>query len=80
VLVENRDDFRRFLADRGIGTDVHYPILDCDQPAWPDLSVGCELENSRWAASRIVSLPLFIGMTGEELNAVCDATAAYYAS
>jgi len=25
---------RRVLARRQIGYGIHYPILDCDQPAW----------------------------------------------
>jgi hypothetical protein len=29
-----RENARRLLAERSIGHDIHYPILDYDQPAW----------------------------------------------
>ena len=36
--VAHRDRFRQHLAAAQIATDIHYPFLDCDQPAWQRLS------------------------------------------
>ena len=72
--VKRRDEFRRFLAARGVATDVHYPILDCDQPGWRDLPMRLvgDLSNSRGAVLEIVTLPCFPHLTREELEYVCD--------
>ncbi len=78
VLVEDRERFRAHLTQRGIGTDIHYPVLDCDQPGWRDMpQVLGPLANSRQATRRIVSLPCFPELTREEILTVADALAAY---
>jgi dTDP-4-amino-4,6-dideoxygalactose transaminase len=65
---------RNDLQAREIGTDVHYPHLDCDQPAWRQhgRSVG-SLSVSRNAVSRILSLPCFPELSEGECDAVIDA-------
>lgn len=77
LLVEDRDGLRQHLRERGIGTEVHYPVLDCDQAAWSDLERP-DLPVSRWAVDRIVSIPCFVGMTEREQDAVCEAINGYY--
>ena len=77
LIAERRDELRDFLWEKGIQTDIHYPILDCDQPAWSDLEKP-KLENSRWAVERILSIPCFIGMTPEEQDNVCDAIDEFF--
>ncbi len=34
ALCDERDALRKFLAARGIFSDIHYPVLDPDQPGW----------------------------------------------
>jgi len=77
LLVENRDGLRKHLQRRGIGTEIHYPILDCDQEAWTDLK-RIDLPVSKWAVERILSIPCFVGMTEREQNAVCEAINGFY--
>lgn len=36
ALTEQRDELRKFLDSKGVATDVHYPVLDCDQEAWQE--------------------------------------------
>jgi aminotransferase EvaB len=56
----SRDAMRASLSQRGIGTDIHYPVLDCDQTGWQGFGrVVGELEASRSATRRILSLPCF---------------------
>src|SRR5690606_5245413 len=34
ALCDHRTALREHLGKRGIATDIHYPVLDCDQPGW----------------------------------------------
>src|SRR5690606_15511364 len=36
LRVQDRDNFRRGLAEHGIATDIHYPIPDTQQAAYPN--------------------------------------------
>jgi len=79
AMVPHRDSFRAFLAKRGVATEIHYPVLDCDQPGWQSLPhLGAELPQSRRRSSQIVTLPCFPEMTAEEIQTVADALAAFY--
>ncbi|TVM35751.1 erythromycin biosynthesis sensory transduction protein eryC1 [Oceanidesulfovibrio marinus] len=78
VMVDDRDGFRAHLAEREVGTDIHYPVLDCDQAGWRDLPQVCgQLPSSRRCSERIVSLPCFPELTQEEISIVAEALAAY---
>jgi dTDP-4-amino-4,6-dideoxygalactose transaminase len=80
VLSENRDHLRVNLAARGIATDIHYPVLDCDQEGWRGLPgrIGpTGLEVSRKSVRKILTLPCFPALTEEEVATVCDALSAY---
>lgn len=57
VHVDDRDDFRKFLLERGVETDVHYAVPPHLQPCYVrysslDLPVTCRL------ADTVVSLPI----------------------
>jgi dTDP-4-amino-4,6-dideoxygalactose transaminase len=80
LLSPQRDRLKAHLGERGIATDIHYPILDCDQSGWTGLPRRIDpagLSASRQGVDMLLSLPCFIGMTGEEIDAVCDALAAF---
>jgi aminotransferase EvaB len=80
VLCAERDRLRAFLSGRGIASDIHYPILDCDQQGWAGLPARIGLAGlavSQAATARILSLPCFPGMTAGEVERVCAAIAAW---
>jgi dTDP-3-amino-3,4,6-trideoxy-alpha-D-glucose transaminase len=54
VEVEQRKDFRKWMADGGIGTDVHYPLGLHRMPAFPD----ADLPVTDILTEMIVSLPI----------------------
>ncbi|MGH6894883.1 MAG: DegT/DnrJ/EryC1/StrS family aminotransferase [Dongiaceae bacterium] len=71
-----RDDLRAFLADRSIESDIHYPVLDCDQLGWSGLPMRIApdgLPVSRQSASQVLTLPCFPGMTEDEVGVLCGA-------
>jgi aminotransferase EvaB len=79
-LVENRDAFRKHCLDRAILTDVHYPVLDCDQPGWstlPKRIAPLGLRQSQESVQKIVTLPCFPLMTDNEVARICDALESY---
>ena len=68
-----REHVREFLQDAGVSTEIHYPVLDCDQPSQQDLPyVVHDLSVSRQAAEEIFTLPCFPEMTDEEISFVCE--------
>lgn len=76
ALTDDRDGARRFFETRKIATDIHYPILDCDQSGWSGLPVRIApsgLPVSRRSVARIMSVPCFPEMRDDEINRVCDA-------
>lgn len=75
ALCDERDAFRAFMKERGIDTDIHYPVLDCDQVGWADLPMmGSEnLTVSRASVSRLCSVPCYPNMREDEVERVCLA-------
>ena len=76
VRVPRRDVVRAALADRGVGTQIHYPIPVHRQPAYaktfssvPDLPVTDEI------TAEILSLPLYPELEEERLGMVASALA-----
>ncbi|MCX7302989.1 MAG: DegT/DnrJ/EryC1/StrS family aminotransferase [Hyphomicrobiales bacterium] len=76
ALSDDRDGFRASLSQRGVASEIHYPILDTDQPGWvalPRREGPAGIPVSRKNASAIVSLPCFPGMTEAEIDRVVAA-------
>ncbi len=80
LLCEDRDSLRAYLGSRGVGTDVHYPILDCDQEAWQSLPYKIAPSGvpvARRCVDQILTIPCFPEMTDAELDQVCDALSSW---
>lgn len=69
LRTENRDDIRKFLAKKGISTDIHYPLCDHQQLPWIQFSTA-SLPVSERDASRILSIPLFPEMRESEIESI----------
>jgi len=70
---QGRDEIRDYLEARGIGTEIHYPTLDCDQGAYSQKAVTSSLPESRKAQTEILSIPCFPEMTQTEVSMVISA-------
>jgi dTDP-4-amino-4,6-dideoxygalactose transaminase len=69
-----RDDIRRSLEEVGIASAVYYPVPLHLQPCFEYLGYGNgDFPASEQAAAEVLSLPIFPGMTREEMDRVCDA-------
>jgi len=77
VQVENRSQLRERVADRGIGTLVHYPTPIHRHPAYEVLGRGpVSLEVSERLSERVLSLPLYPELEEAEVDAVVSALQA----
>jgi dTDP-4-amino-4,6-dideoxygalactose transaminase len=71
VRTPQRDHFRARMAAEGIGTAVHYPVLDCEQISQRSLpGRRFPLRESKRAVQEIVTLPCFPGLTEAELDRI----------
>ena len=74
VRCEERDALENFLKERGIGTNKHYPTPIHLQEAYKDLAIP---EGTLPIAEKIckteLSLPIYYGMTDEEIQYVIDS-------
>jgi dTDP-3-amino-3,4,6-trideoxy-alpha-D-glucose transaminase len=76
VLTPDRDAFQKHLADRGVGTLVHYPIALTDQPALaPYATTPCPV--AQRVAREVCSLPLHPHLTDADLALVSEAVQAF---
>ena len=71
VEIEARDAVQVALAERGIGTSIHYPIPIHRQPAYADLDLPAgSFPHSEASAARVLSLPMFAEMADADAEYV----------
>ena len=73
VRCEKRDALEKFLTEKGIGTVKHYPIPMHLQGAYSDLGLKeGDLPIAEKISKTVLSLPMFYGMTEEQINYVIE--------
>ena len=72
VRCQDRDGLRRHLEACQISSDIHYPVPDHRQPAYPAFHVG-ELPETERLAKEVLTIPCFPEMEEEETSRVIDA-------
>jgi len=74
-----REPFQSTLKQAGIGTGQVYPVpMHLQAPATNSLRIS-DLTNSERFCSQVVNLPLFYGMTSEELEKVVSVVNGFFA-
>ena len=78
---EGRKRFQDFLAERGVGSGLHYPIPIHLQECYADRGVGRgAYPVTEAAADRIVSLPMAAELTDAQIDHAIEAIRDYAAS
>lgn len=78
IRCEERDRLRDYLTDRGIGTNIHYPIPMHLQKAFSDMGFRKgDFPIAETLSETVLTLPLYIGMTDTEIDYVVDALNAF---
>jgi dTDP-4-amino-4,6-dideoxygalactose transaminase len=79
VRTPRRDELRQVLAKAGVETGLHYPVPLHRQPCMaPYVSVAATFPVSdRWAIEGL-SLPLFVGMSDEQLDHVVATVRGFF--
>jgi dTDP-4-amino-4,6-dideoxygalactose transaminase len=81
VRTKKRDELKKHLEERGIGSAVHYPIPGHKQPMFAKGVAKCRkgaLSLSEKLASEVLSLPLYPGLAPEQVDTICKEVRAYY--
>ncbi|MCM1452032.1 MAG: DegT/DnrJ/EryC1/StrS family aminotransferase [Clostridium sp.] len=71
--VENRDAFRAFLGERGIATDVNYPVNPAHQPCYAAEYGMAATPAADELAEQVVSLPLNTALNPSQISRVAAA-------
>ena len=78
VRCKNRAGLEKYLNDNGIGTNKHYPIPMHMQECYSDLGIAeGELPIAEEISATELSLPMYYGMTDEEIGYVIDVINSY---
>jgi dTDP-4-amino-4,6-dideoxygalactose transaminase len=71
---EARDRLQAALAERGVGTLIHYPVPPHLQPAYAELGLGPgDLPIAEAIHNEVLSLPLWPGMQEAQIDALIRA-------
>jgi dTDP-4-amino-4,6-dideoxygalactose transaminase len=79
IRTNQRDALAEFLKSKGIGTGIHYPIGNHQQPAvmklYSDLP---RLPKTEAVVNEILSLPIYGDLPLEDVDYVCDAILEFF--
>ena len=79
IRAQRRDELRKFLGDRNIGTEIYYPIPLHLQPCFAYLGYSTgDLPESERAAAEVLALPMFPELTEPEQKCVVHSIADFY--
>ncbi len=67
---KNRDSFKDYLTENGIGTGIHYPIVLYKQPYYANQGITGNCPEAEKASNEVISLPVHPSLTEEELDTI----------
>ena len=80
VLAPRRDELRNYLTERGIGTQIIYPLLVPDQSAYRDQPIRCgPIPVARSLVDQVLCLPMFPELRDDEVDRVAATIQDFFA-
>ena len=78
IRCKNRDSLEEYLNEKDIGTLKHYPIPIHLQKAYEDMNIEKgALPIAEEISNTVLSIPMYYGMTEEQINSVIGAVNSY---
>lgn len=79
ICVQDRDELRQYLAEKGIGTEIYYPLPVHRQQCFKYLNADdSEFSVSDFLARHSLALPIYPELTVEEMSYVVQNIGNYY--
>ena len=79
IRAARRDEARKFLSERGVATEIYYPLPLHMQKCFEYLGYRQgEFPEAERAASEVLALPMFPELTEDEQRYVVETLAAFY--
>jgi dTDP-4-amino-4,6-dideoxygalactose transaminase len=79
IRTNKRDELQQYLNTHGIGTLIHYPLPPHLQEAYQELGYKKgDLPLAEKIADTCLSLPMFPGLTDEQVTQVCNSIKQFY--
>jgi len=79
IRAQRRDELRKFLADRKIGSEIYYPLPLHLQPVFSYLGLKAgDMPVAEQAAREVLALPMFPELNEAEIRCVVESIAEFY--
>ncbi|HDP96955.1 MAG TPA: DegT/DnrJ/EryC1/StrS family aminotransferase [Euryarchaeota archaeon] len=80
VRTQRRNDLSEFLKQREVQTAFHYPVPIHLQPIYRQMFgyKGGEFKNTEKACKEVLSLPMYPGLSDEQVGFVCDSIIEFF--
>ena len=79
IQTERRDELQAYLTEQGVDCLIHYPIPVHLQKAYSERGWDCgDFPLTEKIAESILSLPIFPGITEEQIEFVCERIRSFY--
>jgi dTDP-4-amino-4,6-dideoxygalactose transaminase len=80
IRTKKRNDLQQFLSENGIGTVIHYPVPPHMQQAYKEYNFSAsDFPLASIIAETCLSLPIYPGMTIDQLSYICTTIKRFYA-
>ena len=78
IRCKHRDDLEKYLNEKSVGTNKHYPIPMHMQNCYTNLGIHQgELPIAEEISATELSLPMFFGMTDEQVHYVINTVNSF---
>ncbi len=78
IRCQRRNELKQFLAEQGIETALHYPKALSSLPVFKEFPGAGKCPLARKLSAEILSLPLYPGLTQEEVTFICESISSFY--